>query len=77
MAAPADNSPALLTVADLAEMLNTSSRSIYRLKSEDKLPAELRLGQQPRWRRTEIESWIDAGMLPRLDWERVKEGRAT
>ncbi len=64
--------PVLLTVSDLAEMLNTSPRSVYRLKSEGKLPSPLRLGQQPRWRRVEIEGWIAAGMPSRSDWEKAK-----
>jgi|GEM_PF-2178536 len=64
--------PVLLTVADLAELLNTSPRSIYRLNSERKLPAALRLGQQPRWRRAEIEAWIQAGMPSRSEWEKAK-----
>lgn len=64
--------PVLLTVGDLAEMLNTSPRSVYRFNAEGKVPASLRLGQQPRWRRTEIESWIEAGMPSRCEWERVR-----
>lgn len=62
MANPTIESSVLLTVADLAVMLNTSTRSIYRLKSEGRLPAALRLGQQPRWTRTAIEDWISRGM---------------
>jgi len=72
MAETASLGPTLLTVAELAELLNTSPRSIYRFSTEKKLPAPLRLGQQPRWRRSEILAWIDAGMPPAEEWEKSR-----
>jgi excisionase family DNA binding protein len=65
--------PVLLTVADLAKLLNTSQRSIYRFHASGKLPRPLRLGQQPRWVRAEIEAWIAAGMPSRAHWNKVRE----
>lgn len=72
MAQVAIPGPVLVTVIGLAEILNTSPRSIYRYRSEGKLPTGLRLGQQLRWRRGEVEAWIEAGMPPRRDWEKMK-----
>ena len=68
---PVATVPVLMTVADLAAMLNTSQRSIYRFSAEGKIPRPARLGQQPRWRRAEVEAWIEAGMPSRKQWEAI------
>lgn len=65
----------LITVAELAEVLNTSPRTIHRLNSAGKIPRPVMLGNRPRWRHSEIMAWIDAGMPPRQTWEAVKIAR--
>jgi len=53
--------PVLLTVAELARLLQVSTRTIWRLLSAGNLPAPVRLGNAVRWRSAEINSWISEG----------------
>jgi len=59
---------ALLSVSDLAELLNTSSRTIHRLNSAGLIPCPLRVGCRLRWRREEIDAWLKAGCPSRNGW---------
>ena len=52
---------ALLSVEQVAELLNCSRRHIYRLADSGRLPRPVRLGALIRWRRTELTEWLDAG----------------
>jgi len=68
--------PALLTSDELAELLNVSLRTLHRLKSMGKLPVPVRIGSRrarPRWRRDEIECWIEAGCPDRSAWEIISQ----
>ena len=51
----------LLSVEQVAEMLNCSSRHVYRLADAGKMPAPLKIGSLVRWSRASIESWIADG----------------
>jgi excisionase family DNA binding protein len=53
--------PLLLTVEQLAALLEISVRSVWRLVSARRMPLPIRLGKSVRWRRLEIETWITAG----------------
>jgi excisionase family DNA binding protein len=53
--------PLLLRVNEVAELLGISERSVWRMQSAGKLPAAVRLAGSIRWRRAEIEAWVDAG----------------
>ena len=61
----------LLDVRQLAELLQLSKRTLYRLADCGAMPRGLRLGGSRRWRRSEIQRWLDAG-CPRCD----ERGRA-
>lgn len=50
----------LLDVRSLARLLACSRRHVYRLKDLGHLPAPVYLGAAVRWRRKEIQEWIDA-----------------
>jgi len=54
----------LLTAVQLAELLNISERTLYRLKSRGSLPAPIQLGGSIRWRRAEILQWVADGCPP-------------
>ena len=56
----------LLTAKDVADLLNISERSLYRLKSRGCLPASVVLGGSVRWSRTQIFDWIAEGCPPLL-----------
>jgi predicted DNA-binding transcriptional regulator AlpA len=62
--------PLLLTKADLAAELRTSTKTIDRMDSSGKLPRAIRLSGQKRWRREEILAWVAGGCIPRAEWER-------
>jgi excisionase family DNA binding protein len=51
----------LLSVDQLAAMLNCFQRHCYRLADAGKLPRPIRLGALVRWRAEEIAEWIAAG----------------
>jgi len=59
----ADNSAqaALLTVDEVARMLNCSVRTVYRLVDQGRIPRPLKLGALSRWSRDVIEQWICEG----------------
>jgi excisionase family DNA binding protein len=52
----------LLSVDDLARILNASRRTIERLRSAGKLPKpDLLIGKMPRWRHETVRDWIEGG----------------
>lgn len=57
--------PAMLTVHDVARMLNCSARTVYRLCDSGRMPRSVKLGTLVRWQREAIEQWI-AGGCPKI-----------
>lgn len=51
----------LLPAAEVAALLNISTRTLWRLLSAGRLPEPIRLGGSVRWRREQVESWIAEG----------------
>ena len=51
--------PGMLTVRDVARMLNCSVRTIYRLTDSGRMPRPVKLGALVRWPRRAVESWIN------------------
>lgn len=51
----------LISVDELATILDISPRTVWRLLSAGKLVQPLRIGGAVRWRYREIIDWIDAG----------------
>lgn len=60
---PPDDVPpsALLDVRAVAAMLGCSPRHAYRLADAGRLPAPVKLGSLIRWRRAELEKWLETG----------------
>ncbi len=56
--------PALITAAQLADMLSVSLRTLWRMRSGGRLPNPVRLGGAVRWRLEEIKQWIASGCPP-------------
>lgn len=50
----------LLTLADVARLLQLSERSIYRLVASGELPGFKPGGGAWRFRRADVDAWIDA-----------------
>jgi predicted DNA-binding transcriptional regulator AlpA len=53
--------PLLITARKLAQLLEISPRTLWRLKSAGRLPAPVRLGGAVRWRLDEVRAWIAGG----------------
>jgi len=62
--------PALTANAgQVGVMLGVSVRQVWRLHNTGRLPRPVRLGNCVRWRRAEIEAFIQAGAPNRETWE--------
>ena len=55
------SNPDLLTVKDLAQRLSLAERTVWRHADSGKIPRPVKIGASVRWKRTEIEKWLDAG----------------
>jgi len=58
---PDDPSNQMLSVRQVAALLQVSTRTVWRLLSAGTLPSPVRLGGCVRWRVDDIAGWIDAG----------------
>ena len=67
----ADQQPATLALnaKQAAAMLNVSVRQLWRLNSTGQLPKPIRLGHCVRWRKAELEAFVEAGCPTREKWE--------
>lgn len=61
----------LLTAERVAEWLQISTRSVWRLLSSGKLLRPVRLGGNVRWRASELKRWIEAGCPAMKEWDRM------
>jgi len=53
--------PALISAAEFAELLQISTRTLWRLRSAGKVIKPIKLGGSTRWRRDEVKAWIADG----------------
>ena len=52
----------LFDVRAVSELLGgCSTRHVYRLADAGRMPRPIKLGSLVRWRRSELESWINSG----------------
>ena len=49
-----------LDVNAVAELLGCSSRHVRRLADSYRMPRPVHLGRLVRWRKTDVEQWLDA-----------------
>ncbi len=54
----------LLKASDVAELLQISSRTLWRWKSRHRLPKPRYAGKVVRWWRSDIIRWLDGGCPP-------------
>ena len=59
-AAPVVNA-ALISIHDVATLLDCSTRHIYRLVDTRRIPQPIKLGTLLRWVKSDFEQWIAAG----------------
>lgn len=53
----------LLTVKDVAALLDMSVRTIWRRRNDGSIPPPVRVGGAIRWRLIDIRSWIANGCI--------------
>jgi excisionase family DNA binding protein len=51
----------LLDVRAVAELLDCSTRHVFRLAEAGKMPQPLHIGRLVRWTAAEVRDWIEAG----------------
>lgn len=69
MTARASDSTALTVSAlDGAALLGIGRTKFLQLHASGRLPLPLRFGRAVRWRRAELEDWLNAGCPPRDKW---------
>ena len=69
--------PLLLDAKALARLSSTSPATIWRWDSAGKIPRPLRLSKgTTRWRRSDIELWVELGCPHRKEFESMKVSAA-
>ena len=63
-----DAAPLLIPDATAASMAGISRATWHRLRAAGKLPPSVQLGRAVRWRRAEIEAWIEGGCPDGRTW---------
>jgi excisionase family DNA binding protein len=53
--------PMMMTADEIADCLQVSTRTIWRLKAKGDLPKSVNVGRAVRWRRSDILAWIEQG----------------
>lgn len=53
--------PEMLSAEELAEWLNISKRTVWRLKSAGAIPNPVKIGRSVRWQRGDISAWLEKG----------------
>jgi excisionase family DNA binding protein len=72
-----DHPSALISAATLAERLDVSVRTVWRLLSSGKLPDPVKVGGSVRWRNADIAAWIREGCPERRAVSRRAASTAT
>lgn len=49
----------LLTVSDVADLLQVSTKAVYHLRARGRLPAAIKFGHGVRWDPADIAAWIE------------------
>jgi len=67
----------LLDKGGVAELLGTCKRTIIRYRDQGILPPAVKLGPRlVRWRRSDIEAWVEGGCIPWHRTQAPRRGRA-
>ncbi|MEQ9379334.1 MAG: helix-turn-helix domain-containing protein [Pirellulales bacterium] len=66
----ANTVPMLLNASHAAQFCGVSQRTWRRWDASGAMPQAITVGfSSKRWRRFELEAWIEAGCPPRVEWE--------
>ncbi len=56
-----DENALLLNVDAVSKLTSMSVRSCWRLSDAGKVPRPLAVGRSRRWRRADVQEWVEAG----------------
>jgi excisionase family DNA binding protein len=56
-----NDAPLMMTADEIAQSLQLSVRTIWRLKAKGDLPKAVKVGRAVRWKRSDILEWIEQG----------------
>jgi len=65
----------LLTAKDLAKILSTSVRSIWRYQSSGRLPKTIKIAGAIRWKKSDIDLWIAMNCPSMKEFQTRKEAQ--
>ncbi len=65
----------LLKDVDVAEAIRVSRRQVWKLEEARLVPAPVRVGGSVRWRRSDIDFWMDLGCPDRATFNLRKAKR--
>ena len=68
-----NESTRLLTAKDLASILSTSVRSIWRYRSSGCLPKTIKISGAIRWKQSDIDLWISMNCPSMKEFEARRE----
>jgi predicted DNA-binding transcriptional regulator AlpA len=71
----ATRAPLLLSARTLAELLDVSTRTVWRLESSGSLPRSVRVAGSRKWLYEEVAEWVRAGCPTRARWEATRSTR--
>ncbi len=54
--------------AEVAKLMNVSSRTVYKRHRTGNMPAPVYIGRIKRWGYEEIKAWVDEGCPPQTEW---------
>ena len=57
------NKSLTLDATEVAQLLGISKRTVYRLLDAGQIPKPIKLGNATRWRRSDIELFVEAGSI--------------
>ena len=60
------------TRQELAAFLRVAVRTLTMLVAAGKVPAGVKVGNQPRWSAAEMRRWFAAGCPAATEWQRIK-----
>jgi excisionase family DNA binding protein len=62
---PASIEAATYTVADLAQLMKCSERTVHRMKDERSIPGALKIGRLVRFSKRLVDEWLANGEAPK------------
>jgi excisionase family DNA binding protein len=65
---PPEDEKLLIDTRETAKLLNVSEKTVFNMKTKGRMPAPICIGRAVRWRRRELEAWINASCPTQENW---------